>query len=77
MSDNYDENDCVPPLNSIAFYQCITTTSGGKDGYIIAFNYMNYIRQIFLDTDDTLIMATRQRDNNGNWRLWKRFQLIE
>lgn len=77
ISDNYEENNCVPAINSFACYQCKTTTSGGNDGYIIAFNYMNYIRQIFIDTDDTLIISARQRSNTGKWGLWKRFQLIE
>ena len=69
------QNDAVPANGRFAIYDVNTaTTAGGSDGYIMAFRWPsgNFATQVFLDADDTGIMALRHRNNSNVWTDWYR-----
>lgn len=69
------ENEAVPTNGRFAIYDVNTaTTAGGNDGYIMAFRWPsgNWATQVFVDVDDTGIMALRHRSNSNVWTDWYR-----
>ena len=69
------QNDAVPANGRFAIYDVNTaTTAGGSDGYIMAFRWPsgNFATQVFLDADNTGIMALRHRSNSNVWTDWYR-----
>ena len=69
------QNDAVPANGRFAIYYVNTaTTSGGNDGYIMAFrwSYGNFVTQVFLDVDATGTMALRHRNSTNVWTDWYR-----
>ena len=69
------QNDAVPANGRFAIYDVNTaTTAGGSDGYIMAFRWPsgNWATQVFLDVDNTGIMALRHRSNSNVWTDWYR-----
>ena len=69
------QNDAVPANGRFAIYDVnAATTAGGNDGYIMAFRWPsgNFATQVFLDADDTGIMALRHRNNSNVWTDWYR-----
>ena len=69
------QNDAVPANGRFAIYDVnANTTAGGNDGYIMAFRWPsgNFATQVFLDADDTGIMALRHRNNSNVWTDWYR-----
>lgn len=69
------QNDAVPANGRFAIYDVnAATTAGGSDGYIMAFRWPsgNYASQIYVDVDNTGIMALRHRDNASVWHEWYR-----
>ena len=70
-----DEDNIVPSNGKFAVGVCNTSgTSGGNDGYIMAFRWRsnNFASQIFIDADSTGIMALRHRNSNSVWSDWLR-----
>ena len=69
------QNDAVPANGRFAIYDVnVNTTAGGSDGYIMAFRWPsgNYASQIYVDVDNTGIMALRHRSNSNVWSEWSR-----
>ena len=69
------QNDAVPANGRFAIYDVnATTTAGGSDGYIMAFRWPsgNWVTQVFLEADNTGIMALRHRNNSNVWTDWYR-----
>ena len=69
------QNDAVPANGRFAIYDVnAATTAGGNDGYIMAFRWPsgNFVTQVFLDADNTGIMALRHRSNSNVWTDWSR-----
>lgn len=69
------QNDAVPANGRFAIYDVNTaTTAGGSDGYIMAFRWPSgsWATQVFLDADDTGIMALRHRSSSNVWTDWYR-----
>ena len=69
------QNDAVPANGRFAIYDVnANTTAGGSDGYIMAFRWPsgNYASQIYVDVDNTGIMALRHRDSASAWHEWYR-----
>ena len=73
---------CVPAeADSIQIFRATTssTTTGGDDGWILAFRWENgnYLTQIYVDVDDTHIMSIRHRRADSTWTAWKRIALTD
>ena len=69
------QNDAVPANGRFAIYDVnVNTTAGGSDGYIMAFRWPsgNYASQIYVDVDNTGIMALRHRSSSNVWSEWSR-----
>lgn len=69
------QNDAVPANGRFAIYDVNkATTAGGNDGYIMAFRWPsgNFVTQVFLDADNTGIMALRHRSDSNVWTDWSR-----
>lgn len=69
------QNDAVPANGRFAIYDVNTaTTAGGSDGYIMAFRWPsgNWATQVYLDVDNTGIMALRHRSSTNVWTDWYR-----
>lgn len=69
------ENNAIPANGRFAIYDVnAATTAGGNDGYIMAFRWPsgNFATQVFLDADNTGIMALRHRSNSNVWTDWYR-----
>ena len=69
------QNDAVPANGRFAIYDVnAATTAGGNDGYIMAFRWTsgNFVTQVFLDADNTGIMALRHRSDSNVWTDWSR-----
>lgn len=69
------QNDAVPANGRFAIYDVNTAiTAGGNDGYIMAFRWPsgNFVTQVFLDADNTGIMALRHRSSSNVWTDWYR-----
>lgn len=74
-STHTSQNDAVPANGRFAIYDVNTaTTAGGNDGYIMAFRWPsgNFATQVFLDVDNTGIMALRHRSSTNAWTEWYR-----
>ena len=70
-----NQNDAVPANGRFAIYDVnMATTAGGSDGYIMAFRWPsgNWVTQLYLDVDNTGIMALRHRGNDSVWTDWYR-----
>lgn len=70
-----NQNDAVPANGRFAIYDAnMATTAGGNDGYIMAFRWPsgNWATQVYLDVDNTGVMALRHRNNSNVWTDWHR-----
>ena len=76
-------NSCLPStINQVQFFKGTdgqTGPSGGGDGFAIGFSwgsdYPNIGTQLFIDCDDTGVVATRNRKNDGTWNSWRKLAL--